>query len=670
MIASGYAGRDQAMSRLYCKAVALSVLIATGLLAVPAPAAWVSLTRSTREATSAEVAGGASGMINDFFVSSDSDLLSVSDVVIDSPLFQDALGSDRAAPHDALAALSPTLGADSFITMPSDTVVLGGGFEGPGSDKLWGDLSDDGPQHNFHFARLTTNQTGSFAGRVGFRSGAGPAYLPFRFTLAGSAADVPLLDRDPSYSLEYSLEAPAAPPIAPPPPYVPPVPSVPPGSPVDPPAEPVPPLVPPAVPPAPAPAPGGRMGLLTLARTSREVTPAEIAGGAPVGGLVHEFRVTSDADLLSVNRVSIDVPLFQDALGIDNAAPNVAQAALSSGMTADSFITLPSDTLVLGGGFANSGGENLWGDLSNDGAQQDFLFARLTTDQAGTFSGNISLRGDSSPVTLPFSFPLPDVADSTTTVSIQYALDPPPPVEPVPAPAPPVGPTLPPIDPALPPVDPTFPPVDPVLPIDPLPPVAGDPPIAGDPPVVSDPPIVGDPPIVSDPSPRDPPGDPVPGDPSAPPVDPAPPAPSDPLPTEPLIYVGSPGEVVLLPWWTIDIDSTMLEPVTTGWWRGPIVFDGGLPTDQNGQFVSLIDVAVLRDQLGAGLVGQAMTFGNVVGLADSVPIFTFGGESYVAVLREAAAADAIVPEPASALLASLAAVFGLHVCQQRRRRRV
>src|SRR5687768_13178707 len=72
-----------------------------------------------------------------------------------------------------------------------------------------------------------------------------------------------------------------------------------------------------------------------LTRSSREVTSIEIAGGAPVGGLVHEFFLTSATDILLVGQVEINVPLYQHTLGSD-----VASAADSAtdplGLSADS----------------------------------------------------------------------------------------------------------------------------------------------------------------------------------------------------------------------------------------------------------------------------------------------------------------------------------------------
>jgi hypothetical protein len=477
--------------RIFPVTVAIAAILA--LAASGSQAAMVSLSRLTRPVTLEEIAGGAplGGYVHDFFLSSDSDLLSVGFVDIDVPLYQNALGSDDRAPHAALSAISPAVTADSYITTPGNsTVMMGGGFTG-GTDKMWGDLSNDGPQSNFHFARLTVGQTGSFAGKVAVEGGAGPVYLPFNFLLAGTADDLPRLASEPTYSLQYSLDpppyVPPAPPVVPPPtnppPYLPPI--VPP-TPVDPPpyippTDPITPSEPPVIP-VPLPGPGapspGPFGTLSIARQSRAVTPEEIAGGAPMGGFVHEFYVNSTTDLLSIGPANVNVPLYQSALGADNAAPTDGMVAMFPEVGADSFIDLPGDTVMLGGGFAGAG-DQMWGDLSNDGGQENFLLARLTVDQTGTFSGNISVRTDGNFVSLPFDFLLPGTESDMSLLaaepaySREYALQPPPP-PPLPEPPyqPPVVDPLPPVVGPLPPTNP--PPRDPPV-YTPPPPPTGEP---------------------------------------------------------------------------------------------------------------------------------------------------------------------------------------------------
>ncbi len=438
------------------------------LLAVASPlptmAATATLSRQIRPVTAEEILGGAlpGGFVHDFFVSAGSDLLSVNGVAIDVPLFQHTLGSDSAAPPASLLATAPALSADSFITMPGSTLVLGGGFGG-GAESLWGDLSNDGPQENFHFARLTVNETGRFAGQISLRGYDGIVNLPFDFALPGRASDLSLLDSEPLFTLNYSLDPPPYVPPPTPPIVPPPLPTFPPLPPAGPrPEVPAPPPMPPAVDPPTSPPGTLSTGSIEFTRRSRVVTAAEAAGGAPASGVVHELFVTSTVDILSVSHVALDTRLFHDPLGSDRAPPAAELAAASPGVTADSFITTPGDTLVLGGGFDGAGGQSLWGDLSDDGPQTEFRFAQLTVDQTANFSGQMSLRGNGWPVDVPLDFVLPGSAadleslGAEASFSLSFSLDPP--VAPSPPPNPPVGPPSPPAEtpPLIPPVSPTI----------------------------------------------------------------------------------------------------------------------------------------------------------------------------------------------------------------------
>lgn len=476
------------LARMFMWNLARVASLAAVAWPVSAMAATVTLSRQVRPVTAEEILGGAlpGGFVHDFFVSSGSDLLSVNRVAIDVPLFQHELGSDSAAPAAPLAAMAPALSADSFIALPGSTLMLGGGFGG-GAENLWGDLSDDGPQENFHFARLTVNETGRFAGQLSLRGYDSVVNLPFDFALPGRASDLGLLDAEPLFTLDYSLDPPpyvppAIPPVVPPisPPVAPPV-----GPPAVPPFGPLPefPISPPANPPSvdpPASPPGTpNMGSIEFTRRSRVVTAEEAAGGAPAGGVVNQLFVTSTVDILSVSRIGLlGAGLFHDPLGSDLAPPAVELAAISPGVAADSFITTPGDTLILGGGFAAAGADSVWGDLSDDGPQTDFLFAQLTVDQMADFSGQMSLRGNGWPVDVPVNFTLPGTAaelellGAEVSYALTFSLDPPPP---------PVAPSPPMIPPVTPPV--TEPPW-----VDPTPPAPAEPPAIPAPPENHQPP--------------------------------------------------------------------------------------------------------------------------------------------------------------------------------------
>lgn len=418
------------------------------ILATPAAAARISLTRQARPVTDLEIAGGAplGALVHEFFVTADSDLLSISNVAIDVPAYRNPFASESAAPAADLAALSSAASASSFITMPGSTVVLGGGFDGAGPDRLWGDLSNDGPQQNFLFARLTAGQTGSFAGTLAVNDRGTPVNLPFRFSLPGTVADLSLLDAEPRHSLDYGFDLPVPPVVPPvtPPPVLPPVnPTLqPPGpSPIDP-------TLPPSI-------PGGALGSLSLTRQSRVVTFEEVAGGAPAGGIVHDFFLSSTTDVLSVMNVRVDAPLYQHELGDPNNAgsPPPGLASGFPALGADSFVDTPGDTIRLGADLPGDG-ITTFGDLDASGAQENFHFARMTVTQSGAFSGDVAVLGyPGSVVSLPFDFFLPGTEAELATwaepapLTLEYSLDPPLPVvvEPSPAPIVDVPPILPPV---------------------------------------------------------------------------------------------------------------------------------------------------------------------------------------------------------------------------------
>jgi hypothetical protein len=194
--------------------IATFALWASSLAASPAFAASVTLSRETRPVTAAEIAGGApiGGFVHDFFVTSSTDLLSVGQVAVTAPLFQHTLGSDVGAPTGGALLASTSLSADSFITLPGQTSSVGGGFDGSPGDHAWFDASDDGPQQDALWARLTTmGQTGEFSGRVSVRGYDAVVSLPFCFSLPGTESDLALLAGEPTFTLEYSLDPPPAP---------------------------------------------------------------------------------------------------------------------------------------------------------------------------------------------------------------------------------------------------------------------------------------------------------------------------------------------------------------------------------------------------------------------------------------------------------------------------
>jgi hypothetical protein len=159
--------------------------------------------------------------------------------------------------------------------------------------------------------------------------------------------------------------------------------------------------------------------------TSWSVGPpsaAAQAAGVPANMGINVYKVTTDADILSVNQVVANLnggTLFQVAppFGSDTEAPDPAFLALNRALEADSWITTPGATSRLGGGSGFPGdGTGTWGDLTNDGPQNNFTFATLSMPQTfqGTFVGRISVAGATGPevfeFTLPINIPEPGTA--------------------------------------------------------------------------------------------------------------------------------------------------------------------------------------------------------------------------------------------------------------------
>lgn len=156
--------------------------------------------------------------------------------------------------------------------------------------------------------------------------------------------------------------------------------------------------------------------------------PEAVAAGAPDGGIVMDFLATTDADILSIGNVLIDAtnPVFNVAppFGSDTAPPDPAFIALNRALEADSWITTPGDTSLLGPGLDATDGTSTFGDLTGDGAQTDFTFARLAfpAGTTGTFSGRVTVAGSGGPENFPFSFAIgggmdmltPSIVDGST----------------------------------------------------------------------------------------------------------------------------------------------------------------------------------------------------------------------------------------------------------------
>ena len=154
-------------------------------------------------------------------------------------------------------------------------------------------------------------------------------------------------------------------------------------------------------------------GASVVFRTEQyEVTPEMVARGVPEGALIHDHFVTTDADILSVGQVIVErAELYRapNPWGTEADPPPACFLIFDCNPEwfADAFITTPGDTSRLGPPLPGDG-TSAYGDLSNDGAQNNFLFARLTTlpGKKGDFSGRVTLAGSAGPESFPFSFPI------------------------------------------------------------------------------------------------------------------------------------------------------------------------------------------------------------------------------------------------------------------------
>lgn len=151
-------------------------------------------------------------------------------------------------------------------------------------------------------------------------------------------------------------------------------------------------------------------GTATFSTSSRPVTAAEAGGGAPAGGTVFEFFVTTDLDILSIDQVNV-VPaasLFQEGVvGSNVEAPNPALIAVFPALAADSFLTTPGTTNTTGGANPFLVPDSSWFDTDNNGAVTNFKMGQLTfgPNAAGawTFAGRVNLAG-TTVENFPFEF--------------------------------------------------------------------------------------------------------------------------------------------------------------------------------------------------------------------------------------------------------------------------
>ena len=123
-------------------------------------------------------------------------------------------------------------------------------------------------------------------------------------------------------------------------------------------------------------------------RIDRRPNATERAAGVPAEMIVHDYYISTTADVVCIDFVSFDpLPSFYQAAGAGDAEPPHPQlAALFPALNADTWITTPGHTEFAGG---LNAAESAWFDFDDDGPQNHFLFARLTSSSLFTFNFNV-----------------------------------------------------------------------------------------------------------------------------------------------------------------------------------------------------------------------------------------------------------------------------------------
>lgn len=139
----------------------------------------------------------------------------------------------------------------------------------------------------------------------------------------------------------------------------------------------------------------------------RGVTAAEVAGGAPARGLVLQIRATTDGDIISIDDVKLTlgpgVLLYDHPFGTADQAnqPTPALVGLFPALGSDSWVDTPGPTTLFSGvPFPGDGVNTTYGDLTDDGPQQEFVFSQFTVHPATanvlgqfSFTGSMTISG-------------------------------------------------------------------------------------------------------------------------------------------------------------------------------------------------------------------------------------------------------------------------------------
>lgn len=140
----------------------------------------------------------------------------------------------------------------------------------------------------------------------------------------------------------------------------------------------------------------------------RPVTAGEIAAndGVDPSARVFNFRLTSDADILRIGDIHIDVEPGGLYDPTDGPPPRPCFLCGFGGtLSVDSWLTTPGSGTVVAGGSGLGDPNVSYFDTSNDGPVTDFIFASLTFQSPNwTFRGLVSVAGNDGPEIFPFLF--------------------------------------------------------------------------------------------------------------------------------------------------------------------------------------------------------------------------------------------------------------------------
>jgi hypothetical protein len=151
------------------------------------------------------------------------------------------------------------------------------------------------------------------------------------------------------------------------------------------------------------------------------------ANPVPQGSTVWTFTVTTDSDILAFENIKIEPlvgsgAMYHNPFGDPANAnkPNPALIPAFPTLADDSWFDTPGTTSRLGADLPGDG-FTTFGDLDNDGPQNNFVFAQLTlppTFIQGLMTGRIAINSTTSPGT-PYSqdfrivFPIPEPASAS-----------------------------------------------------------------------------------------------------------------------------------------------------------------------------------------------------------------------------------------------------------------